>query len=63
MSEATIILILALIGLYFLPTFIAGYKQHPNRIPIMLLNVFTGWTLVGWLGALIWVTIKIDKEK
>lgn len=40
--------------LYFLPAIIASKRDHPNIAAIVLLNIFVGWTLLGWLGALIW---------
>lgn len=42
--------------LYLLPTGIASHRRHRNMTPIMLVNVFAGWTGVGWLVALIWST-------
>lgn len=41
-------------AVYFLPTFIAVKRNHSNRTPIMLTNIFFGWTVVGWVVALIW---------
>jgi len=38
--------------LYFLPTIIGHNKRHVGAI--FLLNFFLGWTIVGWLLALIW---------
>src|SRR5438874_11375825 len=38
--------------LYVLPTILAWKKTH--RIPILLLNLLLGWTLLGWIGALVW---------
>ncbi len=46
----------ALIGLYFLPTIVALARKRPNVLPIGLLNLFLGWTLVGWVVALVWAT-------
>lgn len=46
-----------LLWLTFLPTFIAYRREHPNRIPILLVNLFFGWTLVGWVVALVWACI------
>lgn len=40
--------------LYFLPSIIAGTRHHPNITSIVLLNIFLGWTFLGWIGALIW---------
>jgi hypothetical protein len=38
--------------LYFLPSLIAHNKRHSGAI--ILLNLFAGWTIIGWLVALIW---------
>lgn len=40
--------------LYFIPLMIAVFRSHPNAVAISLLNLLLGWTLLGWIGALIW---------
>jgi hypothetical protein len=47
-------MILAAILLYFLPTFISCNRGHHQTGPIVILNLFLGWTLVGWVIALAW---------
>lgn len=42
------------IGIYFVPTIVALNREHHNKIAIVVLNVFAGWTLIGWVGALVW---------
>ena len=45
-----------LIGIYFLPWFVAlsrSKKQHPQQGSIFVLNLFLGWTFLGWVVALI----------
>lgn len=39
---------------YMLPTFEAWLREHPNLTSIALLNIFLGWTLLGWVAALVW---------
>jgi hypothetical protein len=39
---------------YFIPTFIAIYREHVNVLAITLLNLFLGWTFIGWVVALVW---------
>ena len=48
--------VLGLIGLlfYFLPAFIAVVRKHQNMAAIIILNVALGWTLLGWVAALVW---------
>lgn len=41
------------IGLYFLPAIIAAVRHTHNSTAILLLNVFLGWTIVGWFVALL----------
>jgi hypothetical protein len=47
--------VLPVIGfvVYFLPAILAN-RRHPNATGITVLNVFLGWTLVGWVAALVW---------
>jgi Superinfection immunity protein len=40
--------------LYLLPSVIATMKRHPYGVGVMLLNLFLGWTIIGWVGALVW---------
>jgi len=39
---------------YFLPTFIAQGRGHRQTNPIFLINLFLGWTFLGWVVALVW---------
>jgi hypothetical protein len=39
--------------LYFLPAIVAAARHTHNSAAIALLNVFLGWTLIGWFLALI----------
>ncbi len=41
-----------LVLLYFLPAIIARDKRDATGI--FLLNLFLGWTVIGWVIALIW---------
>ena len=43
-----------IISLYFAPTIVAFTRGHPNRVPIMIINILAGWTLVGGVVALAW---------
>lgn len=49
---------IAIIGIYFLPSGIAFDRKHRNLLPIFILNLFLGWTLLFWVGALIWATLQ-----
>jgi len=43
-----------LIALYFLPTIIASGRHAYERGAIAMVNLFFGWTFLGWIVALIW---------
>ena len=63
-SEATTIILLALgLALYFLPSIIAKNRNHRNRRAITALNFVLGWTLVGWIAALVWSLTADTEEK
>lgn len=42
------------IALYFFPSLNASRRSHMNATGIVLLNTFLGWTVLGWICALIW---------
>jgi Superinfection immunity protein len=39
---------------YFLPAIIAALRRLHNQNAIFLTNLFLGWTVIGWVVALIW---------
>lgn len=51
MEFATALIILML---YLLPGCIAISKHRSNASAIMTFNILLGWTMLGWIAALIW---------
>ena len=51
-----VLILIAAVALFihFLPTFIAHSRHVQNFWWIFLINFFFGWTLIGWVVALIW---------
>lgn len=53
-----LVLVVFFIGItgaaYFFPTLVAYLRKHPQTLAIGLLNLFLGWTFLGWVAALIW---------
>lgn len=43
-----------LVLLYFVPAVIAFVRCHRNANSIFVINLFLGWTLLGWVIALAW---------
>jgi len=40
--------------LYFLPSIIALARSKRDLLAIVLLNLFLGWSVIGWIVALVW---------
>jgi hypothetical protein len=49
-------IIFVLTLLYFLPV-IVGWSNR-NRPAIFVVNIFLGWTIIGWVVALTWAATK-----
>lgn len=41
-------------GLYFLPAVIAAARGHHQAGAIFVLDLLLGWTLLGWIVAIVW---------
>ena len=39
---------------YWIPTVVAFVRHHPSKGGILVLNMFFGWTFVGWVISLVW---------
>ena len=39
---------------YFLPALVALNRHHQSAGPIFVIDLFLGWTLLGWVVALAW---------
>jgi len=52
------------LALYCLPMIVAIIDKKAATGGIIILNLFLGWTILGWIGALIWaVTSEIEAQK
>jgi hypothetical protein len=51
--QGMIILAMAL-AIYLAPTIIAAARRHRSEGAVFALNLFLGWTFVGWVAALVW---------
>ena len=63
-TPSGIALFLFCVGLlvYFVP-FIVARSRAVNNVPqIFVLNLFLGWTLLGWVLALIWALKPVEKR-
>ena len=49
---------LSLGAVYLAPAGLAYWWRHPSRHAIAAVNLFLGWTLLGWLAAAYWAGRK-----
>lgn len=63
-SLGSLFLFSAIIICYLLPAVVAQLRKHNNQLAVFMLNLFLGWTFIGWVIALVWAcTDNTNKEK
>lgn len=50
----TLLFFLVSVAFYFLPAIIAHRRSHREYLKIFLVNLLLGWSLIGWVVALVW---------
>jgi hypothetical protein len=55
---ASLVVLTLVLTIYFLPSLIAWAREKRNVGAILVLNLFLGWTLLGWVGALVWAMTR-----
>ena len=46
--------LIAIMGIYLGPSLLACGRRHRRAVAIFMLDLTWGWTLVGWVAALVW---------
>lgn len=54
-----LIVLIPLLVLYFVPSMVGTRKK--NFKAIFALNLFGGWTVVGWVAAFVWA-LTVDRS-
>lgn len=58
------LIIIAVLGfIYCLPMIVASFRNHRHMSGIVVLNIFLGWTLLGWVGAFVWAVMGIHPQR
>ena len=60
-ATAASAIVCALFTCYFLPSIIAVVRHHRNTMAIVLLNLFFGWTMLGWVIAMMMATWQSER--
>jgi hypothetical protein len=50
------------LALYFLPTIVAALRSHPSAGAIFAINLFFGWTFIGWIICLVWAASDANRH-
>lgn len=54
MDAVLIVFTLFGIAFYMLPSAVAVGRSHSSTLGIFVLNLLLGWTVLIWIGALVW---------
>ena len=58
------LVIITAIAFYCLPMIVAlSRAYHPQAGAIAVLNLLLGWTVLGWVGALVWACISYEQPR
>lgn len=53
-ATASVMAFVLMAAIYLIPTWIAMGRDTKKKAGIISLNVFLGWTGLGWIAALVW---------
>lgn len=53
---------LVLMAVYMLPFVVAFMRGHPATLGIFLVNLFLGWSVIGWIVAFVWALSATTTE-
>ena len=56
----SLLVVLFLLGMYLLPSIVALVRGRHNTGAILALNIFLGWSVIGWVVSLVWA-VSSDK--
>jgi len=51
------------LAIYFAPWLVSLMRRHRSKLAIFITNLVFGWTLLGWIIALIWACTGNVEEK
>jgi hypothetical protein len=46
---------------YFIPSIVAKGRHHRQSLAVFILNLFLGWTCLGWVIALVWACTAVTR--
>jgi uncharacterized RDD family membrane protein YckC len=61
MNDGIVLIVLLLV--YFFPTIVAILRGAKKQAGIVIINLILGWTLLGWVIALVWAVSAETKHE
>jgi hypothetical protein len=52
-----------LLLLYLVPSLVAWRRTVKATAGVVIVNVFLGWTFIGWVAALVWAAVGEPRPK
>lgn len=56
-------LVAASLCVYLIPTFVAYQRDVRNKASVAVINVFLGWSLIGWVVALAMAARTVEQPE
>ena len=47
---------------YITPGVVALIREHHQTLAIWVLNIFAGWSVIGWVAALVWAFTAVRRN-
>jgi Superinfection immunity protein len=57
-----LVVLLLILVFYFLPAMISSKRKTKHGGMIFFINLVFGWTVLGWIAALIWAIVESPEE-
>lgn len=51
-------ILLLLLPVYLVPLIVAAVRRSQSLAGIAMVNILLGWSLIGWVGALVWALVS-----
>lgn len=48
--------------MYLLPSIVAYERRHQQKLAIFVLNLFLGWSFIGWIVCLVWACTEVRRR-
>jgi len=56
------IVIMGFLLIYLLPALVAFGRKRQNKSAILVFNLLLGWSLIGWVIALVWAMTETNNK-